>query len=178
MTLSYFVQMAGPDGSEFCLGSGGHSHCDALVRGFARRKRRPSAISGSTARGTVYMLLPISLIGALFLCSQGVVQNCKTYTDSNHGRGEPDHRPRPGGVPDVDQAARHEWRRFLQRQLRASVGESHADFQLLRGLSILLIPGALTYTFGKMVRTRGRVGRSSPPSVPGRGIHCYGRAGG
>ncbi len=31
-------------------------------------------------RATVYVLLPLSLVGALFLCSQGVIQNLKPYT--------------------------------------------------------------------------------------------------
>ena len=53
----------------------------AVIRGFARHRRRRSATSGwISTRATVYVLLPISIVGALLLCSQGVIQNLQPYT--------------------------------------------------------------------------------------------------
>ena len=49
----------------------------ALIRGFARHSAAGrSATSGSTSRAsTLYILLPLSLVLALFLVGQGVIQN-------------------------------------------------------------------------------------------------------
>ena len=48
----------------------------------ARRRRRRSATSGSTSiRGIVYVLLPLSIVFALVLVSQGVIQNLSPYLD-------------------------------------------------------------------------------------------------
>ena len=52
----------------------------ALIRGFGARRRRRSATSGSTSsRTTLYILLPLSLVLALVLVSQGVVQTFAPY---------------------------------------------------------------------------------------------------
>ena len=53
----------------------------ALVRGFARHEMRTLGnFWVDMTRATVYVLLPISAVAALFLCSQGVIQNLKPYT--------------------------------------------------------------------------------------------------
>src|SRR5436305_8421718 len=75
-TLSYFVQMAGLTVQNFASAAAGMAVAIALVRGFARQSI--STIGNfwvDLIRGTVYILLPGALIAALFLCSQGVVQN-------------------------------------------------------------------------------------------------------
>ena len=59
----------------------------AMIRGFARHQA--NAIGNFWAdmvRATVYVLLPISLVFALFLTSQGVIQNLKPSTAVNHCR--------------------------------------------------------------------------------------------
>ena len=52
----------------------------ALIRGFVRRK---TSLLGNfwvdLTRGTLYILLPISLVAALVLVSQGVIQNFSAY---------------------------------------------------------------------------------------------------
>ena len=58
----------------------------------------------------------------------------------------------PGGVADRDQAARHERRRLLQRQLGAPLREPDAARRTSsRSWRSSLIPAALCYTFGEMV---------------------------
>src|SRR5271169_4632164 len=80
-TLSYFVQMAGLTMHNFTSAAAGMAIAVALIRGFARQQA--SAIGNFWAdlvRATVYVLLPLSLIIALFFCSQGVIQNLHSYT--------------------------------------------------------------------------------------------------
>src|SRR5260370_5390003 len=75
-TLSYLVQMAGLTMHNFTSAPVGMSIAVALVRGFARQQA--SAIGNFWAdmgRATVYVLLPLSLLAALFFCSQRVIQN-------------------------------------------------------------------------------------------------------
>ena len=71
-------------------------------------------------RCTLYMLLPLSIIGALILVWQGVPQNIGAYVDATTLEGaKQTHEPGPGGLADGDQATRHQWRRLLQRQFGA-----------------------------------------------------------
>ena len=74
--------MAGADGAELRLGRGRASRSPiAVVRGFARQEVRTIGnFWVDLTRATFYVLLPISFIGALFLCSQGVIQNLNPYT--------------------------------------------------------------------------------------------------
>ncbi|HEX2769142.1 MAG TPA: potassium-transporting ATPase subunit KdpA, partial [Geobacteraceae bacterium] len=77
---SYFTQMVGLAVHNFVSAATGMAIVIALIRGFARRK---SSMLGNfwvdMTRSTLYILLPISLIGALVLVSQGVIQNFSAY---------------------------------------------------------------------------------------------------
>src|SRR5215831_5834539 len=80
-TLSYFVQMAALTVQNFVSAAAGVSASVALIRGFARRQ--VNSIGNfwvDLTRATLYIFLPLSLLGALFLCSQGVIQNFKSYS--------------------------------------------------------------------------------------------------
>src|SRR6195256_3736136 len=80
-TMSYFVQMAALAVQNFASAAAGMAIAIALIRGFAREERKTIGnFWVDVTRATVYVLLPLSLIAALFLCSQGVVQNLKSYT--------------------------------------------------------------------------------------------------
>jgi K+-transporting ATPase ATPase A chain len=74
-TLTYASQMLGITVSSFLSAASGMAVAVALVRGFARRK---SSTIGNfwvdLTRGTLYVLLPICCVGALFLVSEGVPQ--------------------------------------------------------------------------------------------------------
>ncbi len=80
-TFSYLVQMAALTVQNFASAAAGIGVAVALVRGFARQQ-----VNGvgnfwvDLTRATVYILLPLSLIAALFFCSQGVIQNFDGYT--------------------------------------------------------------------------------------------------
>ena len=74
-TLSYFSQMAGITAQSFLSAATGMAVAIAMVRGFARH--RGETIGNAwvdLTRATLYILLPICVIGALLLASQGVPQ--------------------------------------------------------------------------------------------------------
>jgi potassium-transporting ATPase potassium-binding subunit len=77
---SYFTQMFGFAVHNFVSAATGMAIAIALIRGFARR--RSSAIGNfwvDLTRSTLYILLPLSLVFAIFLVSQGVIQNVSSY---------------------------------------------------------------------------------------------------
>ena len=79
-TMSYFTQMAGLAYHNFVSAAAGIAMAIALIRGIARREK--DTIGNfwvDLTRGTLWILLPISIVGALVLVSQGVPQNLKPY---------------------------------------------------------------------------------------------------
>ena len=79
--MSYFVQMTALAVQNFASAAAGLAVAIALVRGFARQEMRTIGnFWVDVTRATVYVLLPLSIVGGLFLCSQGVIQNLKPYT--------------------------------------------------------------------------------------------------
>ena len=122
-TLSYFVQMAGLTVHNFTSAAAGLAVAIALVRGFARQSiKTVGNFWVDMTRATLYVLLPISIVAALVLCSQGVIQNLHPYTvATTHRRREADHRAGTRGIAGSDQDARDQRRRILQCKLRPSV---------------------------------------------------------
>ena len=164
-TMSYLTQMLGLGVQNFLSAATGMAVLIALTRGFARKQA--SGIGNfwvDLTRSTLYILMPLSLLLACALVSQGVVQTFQPYKTvnlvqaplefeqpKNDADGKPvldkDGKPvmektthqgadaaaRPGRLADRHQAARHQRRRLLQRQLGASVREPDAALQLPRG---------------------------------------------
>jgi K+-transporting ATPase ATPase A chain len=80
-TMSYFVQMAGLTVHNFVSAATGIALAVALVRGFARRSA--SGVGNfwvDLTRCTLYILLPVSIVGGLFFVWQGSPQNLADYT--------------------------------------------------------------------------------------------------
>ncbi len=79
-TLSYLTQMLGLTVQNFVSAASGMAVLVALVRGFTRRT---TGTIGNfwfdLTRSTLYVLLPLSLVVALVLVSQGVVQTLSPY---------------------------------------------------------------------------------------------------
>jgi len=79
-TLSYFSQMVGLTFHNFASAATGIAVAAALVRGIAREKR--TSVGNfwvDLTRVSLYLLLPICVVYALFLVSQGMIQNFKPY---------------------------------------------------------------------------------------------------
>jgi K+-transporting ATPase ATPase A chain len=79
-TLSYFSQMVGLAIHNFTSAAVGISIAAALVRGIARHAATTVGnFWVDVVRSTYYLLVPVSLVFAVFLVSQGMIQNFKPY---------------------------------------------------------------------------------------------------
>jgi len=79
-TMSYFTQMAGLAYHNFVSAAVGISVAIAFIRGIAQREKETLGnFWVDMVRASLYVLLPIAIVGSLFLVSQGVVQNLKAY---------------------------------------------------------------------------------------------------
>jgi len=81
-TLSYFNQMFGLTFQNFVSPAVGAAVLVALIRGLARHS--VSTIGNfwvDLVRSVLYILLPLSLVVAIFLVSQGVIQNFESYRE-------------------------------------------------------------------------------------------------
>jgi potassium-transporting ATPase potassium-binding subunit len=151
-TLSYFVQMIGLTVQNFVSAATGIAVLLALIRGISRKT---TDLLGNfwtdLTRSTLYVLLPLSILLAVVLVSQGVVQNFKSYETAHTLEGA--QQVIPMG-PAASQIA--------IKQLGTNGGgffnaNSAHPFEnptplsnFLEMLAILLIPASLTYTYGKM----------------------------
>jgi K+-transporting ATPase ATPase A chain len=162
VTMSYLTQMLALTVQNFVSAATGMAVLAALIRGIAGHNARTVGNFWiDLTRSTLYILLPLAFVLAVALVSQGVVQTFRGYqtvtllqptTDS-------DGRPVVQQVLAVGPAASQ----IAIKQLGTNgggffnVNSAHpfenptplSDF--LEMLSILLIPAALCYTFGKMV---------------------------
>jgi len=78
--MSYLTQMAGLAYHNFASAAVGMALAVAFIRGIARREK--DTIGNfwvDMTRATLWVLVPLSLAGALLLVSQGVIQNFKPY---------------------------------------------------------------------------------------------------
>jgi K+-transporting ATPase ATPase A chain len=145
-TMSYFSQMAGLAVQNFVSAAVGMAVLAAFIRGIAARSGREiGCFYADTIRTTLYILVPLSVVVALVLVSQGVVQTLGTTPGLAVG-------------PAASQVA--------IKQLGTNGGgffnvNSAFPFEnptrisnFVEMLCILLIPAALTATYGRMVGNR------------------------
>src|SRR6266536_5238882 len=80
-TMSYLTQMAGLTFHQFVSAAAGIALAVALTRGLARRSAQHLGnFWVDLVRCTLYLLLPICIVGALVFVSQGMIQNFSPYT--------------------------------------------------------------------------------------------------
>ncbi len=134
-TMSYLTQMLALTVQNFVSAAAGMAVLVALIRGFTRRAvGNHRQLLGRSRAGNA--LHPAAFVAGS-RCRSGFagrrsddfsVSRCDAArTDRRCCRSARDdtaHRRRPSGFADCDQTAGHQWRRFLQRQLGSSVGES------------------------------------------------------
>jgi potassium-transporting ATPase potassium-binding subunit len=155
-TVSYFVQMVALTVQNFTSAAAGIAIAIAIVRGFARHEAKTLGnFWVDLTRATVYILLPLSFLGALLFASQGVVQNWDAYTQATTLEGA---TQTIGQGPVASQEA--------IKQVGTNGGgffnansshpfENPTPFStVIQTVLILIIPAGLTYTFGLMVRDR------------------------
>jgi len=102
-TMSYFTQMAGLAFHNFASAATGIVLAIAFIRGIARRQMQTLGnFWVDFVRCCLWVLLPFCVVGALFLVSQGVVQNLKPYDTVKPVEPQPLQRVGADGKPVVD----------------------------------------------------------------------------
>ncbi|CAB3819975.1 potassium-transporting ATPase subunit KdpA [Achromobacter deleyi] len=184
-TMSYLTQMLALTVQNFVSAATGIAVLFALIRGLARHC---SATLGNfwadMVRCTLYVLLPLSLVLALALVSQGVIQNFSPYQDVQtveavhydqprvDAQGQPvlDAKGQPVTDPAVTQTQTLAMGPVASQEAIKLLGTNGGGFfnansahpfenstalsNFLEMLAILAIPAALCFTFGEMVGNR------------------------
>jgi K+-transporting ATPase ATPase A chain len=181
-TMGYLVQMAGLAVQNFLSAATGVAVAVAVIRGFARHSAETIGnFWVDVTRATLYLLLPIAVVLALVLVSQGVIQNLGGYRDAttiervSYENPKSDAAGNPvkdaaGNVvtePAVTQTQTLPMGPVASQESIKELGTNGGGFfnansshpfenptavtNLLEMLAIFLIPFALTYTFGKMI---------------------------
>ena len=152
-TLSYFSQMVGLTFQNFVSAAVGMAVLVALIRGLARHSA--STVGNfwvDLVRSTLYILLPLALVVAVFLVSQGVVQNFHSYKEVTTLEGV---KQTLAFGPVASQEAIKQLGTngggFFNVNSAHPLENPTAWSNLVELLAILLIPAGLVYMFGKMV---------------------------
>ncbi|WP_223258210.1 potassium-transporting ATPase subunit KdpA [Thermogemmatispora tikiterensis] len=152
-TMSYLTQMVGLAYHNFISAATGMALAVALVRGLARHSAEHLGnFWVDLTRATLYILLPICLVGALVLVSQGVVQNFNPYTVVH---------TLDGGLQVIAQGP------VASQEIIKELGTNGGGFfnansahpyenptaltNLIEMLAIISIGAAMFYMFGRMV---------------------------
>jgi len=184
-TMSYLTQMIGLAVHNFVSAATGLAVLLAITRGLQRASAKTIGnFWVDLTRSTLYVLLPLSVVMALVLVSQGVVQNFKPYASAKlvepyttqvpktDDKGQPVNGP-DGKAVMVDQKVETQdiptgpaASQIAIKQLGTNGGgffgqnsahpfENPTPFSnFVEMLAILLVPASLVYTFGVMVRDR------------------------
>jgi K+-transporting ATPase ATPase A chain len=181
-TMSYLTQMAGLAVQNFLSAATGIVVAVALIRGLARHSAKTIGnFFVDLTRTTLYVLLPLSTLLALFLVSQGVVQNFSGYKEATtvgtvaYQQPKVDAAGNPlkdaSGNPVIEnlttQTQTLPMGPMASQEAIKELGTNGGGFvnansahpfenptplsNFLEMLAIILIPASLTYTFGRMV---------------------------
>jgi K+-transporting ATPase ATPase A chain len=180
--ISYLTQMAGLAVQNFLSAASGMVVAIALVRGLARHGAHSIGnVWVDLTRATLYVLLPLSLVLAVVLVSQGVIQNFSRYRDVTtvealtyqqpktdaagtalkDAAGNPVQETlttRTQSLPMGPMASQESIKElgtngggFLNANSAHPYENPTALSNLLEMLAMLIIPAGLTYTFGRLV---------------------------
>ena len=182
-TMSYLTQMLGLTVQNFLSAAAGMAVLVALIRGLARRSAQTIGnFWVDLTRSTLYILLPLSLVLAVSLVSQGVVQTFGPYAKVSVVQPTTYDEPvtDADGKPALDEKGQPKTKRSVLMEQMLAVGPAASQIAIkqlgtngggffnvnsahpfenptplsnfLELLAILLIPAALCYTFGVMVK--------------------------
>jgi K+-transporting ATPase ATPase A chain len=153
-TMSYFTEMMALATHNFFSAAVGIAVAIAFVRGFSRHSVKTLGnFWVDFTRATFYVLLPISIVFALVLCSQGVIQNLSAYTKATTLEGAVQTIPQgPIASQEAIKMLGTNGGGFLNANSAHPFENPTPLSNFLEMLSIFLIPAGLTYTFGKMVK--------------------------
>lgn len=181
-TMSYLTQMLGLTVQNFLSAATGIVVVIALIRGFARHTAKTIGNAWvDLTRITLYVLLPISLVFAIFLVGQGVIQNFDGYKDvatlevtkydtpklDSAGQPLKDDKGNAVTEPATTPTQTLAMGPVASQEAIKLLGTNGGGFfnansahpyenptplaNFLQMLAIFLIPGALCFTFGRMV---------------------------
>ena len=163
-TMSHLTQMTGLTVQQFVSAAAGMAVMVALIRGLARAGQRTIGnFWVDMVRTTVRILVPIAFVFAIVLVATGVIQNTHGFTEVHTVSGATQQVP---GGPNASMES--------IKQLGTNGGDffnvnsahpfsnptKFSDF--LELYAILIIPFALAFTFGRMVKDKRRAMRCSP----------------
>lgn len=164
-TMSILTQMVGLAGQNFFSAATGMAVLFALIRGFAARSS--SAIGNfwvDLTRSTLYVLLPLSLVLAVFLAGQGVVQSLGGHVDARllepvtytlaEAQKQADTQLIPMGPVASQEAIKMLGTNgggYFNANSAHPFENPNALTNFAQMVAILLIPAALCFTFGHMV---------------------------
>jgi len=153
-TMSYFTQMAGLTVQNFVSAAVGLAVAVALVRGIARSSTQTLGnFWADLVRATLYVLLPLSILFTLVFVSQGVIQNFDPYLTFKTVEGA-DQTIAMGPVASQEaiKILGTNGGGFFNAN-SAHPFENPTPFtSFLQCIMIFMIPSALTYFFGRMVK--------------------------
>ena len=155
-TLSYFSQMVGLTVQNFLSAATGIAVAFALIRGFASRSLETLGNAWrDLTRITLYILLPISLLMALFFVSQGSIQNFLPYHSITTLEGAQQTLAMgPVASQEAIKMLGTNGGGFFNVNSAHPFENPNALTNLVQMLSIFLIPAALCFAFGESVKDR------------------------
>jgi K+-transporting ATPase ATPase A chain len=157
-TMTYFSQMAGLAVQNFISAAVGIVVVVALIRGIVERREGSRGIGNfwhDLVRAVLYVLLPLSILGAILLMSQGVIQSFSHYlgftslngTSSSLALG-------PVASQEAIKELGTNGGGFFNVNSAMPFENSNGLTNFIELFLILLIPTSLTYTYGRMVGNR------------------------
>jgi K+-transporting ATPase ATPase A chain len=156
--MSYFTQMAGLAWHNFTSAGAGIGVALAIGRGLTRRPGPEGAKTLGNfwvdlTRSIVYVLLPLSIIFAMLLVSQGVIQNLKPYLDvATLEGGKQTIALGPVASQEAIKQLGTNGGGFFNANAAHPFENPTPFTNLLSLFMIFAIPSALTYTYGRMAR--------------------------
>lgn len=155
-TLSYLTQMAGLTVQNFMSAATGNAVLLALIRGIQRKNSRTIGNFWVDATRTVlYLLLPLCLLFALVMVSQGVIQNFHPYAIATTLEGETQTIPMG---PVASQIAIKQLGTngggFFNANSAHPFENPTALSNFLQTFALVCIPAAATYMYGFLIKSR------------------------
>src|SRR5208337_4479375 len=156
-TLSYLSQMAGCAWQNFIAAATGLAVAIAFIRGLTRANAtRLGNFWVDLVRGTLYVLLPLSVVGTLLFVWQGIPQNFNSYAEVTSPEG---FKQTITGGPLASQEAISllggNGGGFVAANTASPNLNPNGLSNFLELLAIWIIPAAFPLLFGRMVRNRG-----------------------
>jgi potassium-transporting ATPase potassium-binding subunit len=155
-TMSYLTQMAGLAFHNFVSAAAGIAVAIAVIRGFVRRSARTIGnFWVDLTRATLWVLLPISIVGALVLVWQGVPQNFSPYVHAKTVEGaEQVIAQGPVASQEIIKELGTNGGGFFNANSAHPYENPTPLTNLIEMLAIFVIGAALTHTFGQMAGDR------------------------